>query len=312
MAGWWAELIHEPEPAHVSVVGGTPQVSITEHHFLKPDGAVVSVVGGRPSIVQTVRPDGANVSVVGGTPLVSIGQILQPAGAAVSVTPGTPKVTLLNQIQPAGASVSVTPGTPTVTVVTPPTFDAIGTGFVSTGGTGKTCTITPSAGSCGFVVIGADRAGSVTSVKWGATNMTLVATLSMPGGVSGNGFIAVYGITGIPGGSTTITVDATSGSTWEAFNAVAYKNSTIGTPTTASGTGSPASQSVIAPPRVAWFVAGASNVSLSTLTVGGGTSRGATGNGQVAVAVGDAASSATFTGTASNMSWWASVAVPLG
>jgi hypothetical protein len=102
-------------------------VRVTEHHRLTPAGADMSIIAGRPVMV---RP----------------GSSMDHRWHAH---------TLITTLRPGGAALAHGGRHPDRHCSAPLTFDAIGTGYVNTNGTGNTCTIIPTAGAAGFVSLSA-------------------------------------------------------------------------------------------------------------------------------------------------------------
>lgn len=317
VASWWAELIHEPAGAVVTLTPGTPDVQVTQHHFLKPEGALVTITGGTPSLVQTVRPDGAAVTITPGTPDVYVRRVLQPDAASVSITPGTPKVTLLNQIRPAGASVSVTPGTPVVSVFTPtpPAFDAMGNGTQAQAAS-WTYSHTATAGAYVIAELTFDRAATVNSLTYGGTAMTLLGTVNH-NNTSAKGFTRLYGLANAPGGAQTVAVSLSDGSGWAVSNTFSYTGvASVGTVQTVFGLGTSLAQSVsrIAGQRIVQaFGHGESATGNGFTSPSGGTNRWNQNSnvGSASATFSDAVANTNFAASCASSCNWAGIALVL-
>ncbi|AVO25431.1 hypothetical protein SEA_KYKAR_4 [Mycobacterium phage Kykar] len=170
------------------------------------------------------------------------------------------------------------------------------------------------AGARVFVAVHLLGNNTVASVTYGGNAMTLVtgAEQTMNNSAS-NGYLRVYTLASAPGGSQTVEVDR-NGANWAASFAISYLNvASVGTVSTAAGTGTSPSHSISAPPangRVFQaFNWSSGNVSL---TPSGGTGRLNDRGTAGGMAARDSSAAYSFTGTISSTgSPWASIAVPM-
>ena len=122
------------------------------------------------------------------------------------------------------------------------TFDALGAGNAATGvSTARSWSHTATAGTAVVVGLSCWTGGAtITSVTYGGQAMTLIG-LHRWNNASGNGYVALYGLAGVAGGTQTVTVNANT-SAWMAANSVSLHASSVGAPQTAHGNGIPMSQ----------------------------------------------------------------------
>lgn len=109
-----------PAGAVLTLIGGTPVVSVSSSKVVTPAGAVLELVGGTPvvSTPTVVSPAAASLALAGGTPSVVVDSPVRPTGASLTLTGGTPTVLAPRLVEPAGASLSLVGGTPAVSVGT--------------------------------------------------------------------------------------------------------------------------------------------------------------------------------------------------
>ncbi|ANN97521.1 Bacteriophage protein [Mycobacteroides abscessus subsp. massiliense] len=307
ITGWWAETFIEPEPAVITITGGVPVVEITQDVFIEPTPAVLTLTGSRPSLEQTVRPDPATLTLTGGVPVVSVGHTVTPTPATLTLTGGTPTVTLTDNklITPTAATLTLTGGVPTVSVLSPISFDQVGTpGSENTGN--LTCSINPTSGADVLVFAWCiDAASSCYQATYSGNRMRFLGRAKLNGGS-----LSVFCIENMSSGSATVTVDK-SGSGWAQAVAVTYVGAVdFRQAKIALGSGTSVSQSAspgLSSRSIQGFCRGGNSGTFSSLS--GGTNRVNESSGFVAGTVSDTSSSATFSGTLSASANWGSVVI---
>jgi hypothetical protein len=167
-----------------------------------------------------------------------------------------------------------------------------------------------------YVLTGFANPGTApSSVKYGTTAMTLLGSiLASSKSLPGDGDLYQYGLSGVAGGSQTITV--TLGSTDTTFgNSASFNNVvSLGSPTTASGTSSPASQAVSCGASQLIVQGFCTDGNAAMPTTSGGTNRyndataGASGFG---LTISTATTSTTFTATDSGIVYWGGIGIAL-
>ena len=134
------------------------------------------------------------------------------------------------------------------------TFDAVGTGFPTGAGYLASTTLSWShaAAANSYLVadVYTDRTG-ITSVKWGSTPMTLLASAAVSVPYTGTGTYARYGLAGVSGASS-VNVTFSASAVWVCANSISYLNvanqtTVLGTSGNYSSTGT-ISQTVACPP----------------------------------------------------------------
>ena len=134
------------------------------------------------------------------------------------------------------------------------TFDAVGTGFPTGAGYLASTTLSWShaAAANSYLVadVYTDRTG-ITSVKWGSTPMTLLASAAVSVPYTGTGTYARYGLAGVSGASS-VNVTFSASAVWVCANSISYLNvanqtTVLGTLGSISSTGT-ISQTVACPP----------------------------------------------------------------
>ena len=134
------------------------------------------------------------------------------------------------------------------------TFDAVGTGFPTGAGYLASTTLSWShaAAANSYLVadVYTDRTG-ITSVKWGSTPMTLLASAAVSVPSTGTGTYARYGLAGVSGASS-VNVTFSASAVWVCANSISYLNvanqtTVLGTLGSISSTGT-ISQTVACPP----------------------------------------------------------------
>jgi hypothetical protein len=195
-------------------------------------------------------------------------------------------------------------------------LDGIGTGFsgllpLPASQISWTHVVTTS-GATIFFDVATDRNITLTGpIINGSTSSTAVDSVTLSGGSSGNAYLKRFKWVSTSAGSFTITL-AGSVNSWAVANSVSYTGVTsIGTAQTTTGTGTSVSASATCSPGqllLQSFI-GESNSSMSAMTVSGGTNRYNVNQGNTLLAINDATTSTTFTGSgATGMNYWGSLA----
>lgn len=234
---------------------------------------------------------------IGVTIVTTIAPPVMPATAAL-LTPTIGKgVGLTAPLLTAAAAMP----TPTVTVLNPVTFDAAGSGASTTSATSLSWTQIAVAGATALVDIFVVGGTAPTAVTYGGTAMTFITSIGLNNTTSSpSGALRRYRLTNVAGGAQTVTA-TWPGGVVAIGNSVSYKNVvTIGSTTSAFGSGSSVSQAATATPGqmlVQSFAAG-SNSATAWSAISGGTNRYNTIAGSITkygLLISDAAANATFT-----------------
>lgn len=195
-------------------------------------------------------------------------------------------------------------------------FDATGSGSagLTSAGTATTWSHTvATAGATIYADFTLDRAATLSSVTCAGNPMTLVDTVNLTGGASGNAFISRYKYVGAAPGANTISITP-SVAGWAVWGSVSYTGVTsLGATQSATGTGATASQSTTcgAGQMILQAFAGHYNGTnlASAGTPSGGTNRYKNlGGFYEALTISDAAVSTTFGWSLTNMGFWAGMA----
>jgi hypothetical protein len=204
-----------------------------------------------------------------------------------------------------------------------PAFDAVGSGGVANFATSMSGSHNAAAGAqvLAFINLDADSASvnaSITSVTYGAAPMTFLGSIGLNNN-SGSP-LAVYGLSNAPAGVQTVTVNfnksaGTAAGPLATFCTVSYTGiSSVGTPSTTSGSGSSLSQSLTS--SSGQIIAQAFGAFQGVSAVSGGTQRfigdvTVDGSPFAGLGVQDSASSADFTATLSGSLGGAGIGVVL-
>ena len=197
------------------------------------------------------------------------------------------------------------------------TFDAVGTGFPTGAGYLASTTLSWShaAAANSYLVadVYTDRTG-ITSVKWGSTPMTLLASAAVSVPSTGTGTYARYGLAGVSGASS-VNVTFSASAVWVCANSISYLNvanqtTVLGTLGSISSTGT-ISQTVACPPLatvISGIAAGSYYGGSSLTSLTGGNWRynlseinaGQPGYVYALLGVADSSATTTFSATTAN------------
>ncbi len=197
------------------------------------------------------------------------------------------------------------------------TFDAVGTGFPTGAGYLASTTLSWShaAAANAYLVVDVytDRTG-ITSVKWGSTPMTLLASAALSVPSVGTATYARYGLAGVSGASS-VNVTFSASAVWVCANSISYLNvanqtTVLGTSGYYSSTGT-ISQTVACPPLatvISGIAAGSANGGSSLTSLTGGNWRynlseinaGQPGFVYALLGVADSSATTTFSATVVN------------
>ena len=197
------------------------------------------------------------------------------------------------------------------------TFDAVGTGFPTGAGYLASTTLSWShaAAANSYLVadVYTDRTG-ITSVKWGSTPMTLLASAAVVVPSTGTGTYARYGLAGVSGANS-VNVTFSASAVWVCANSISYLNvanqtTVLGTSGYYSSTGT-ISQTVACPPLatvISGITAGSYYGGSSLTSLTGGNWRynlseinaGQPGYVYALLGVADSSATTTFSATTAN------------
>lgn len=316
MPGWWVENLSTPAPAGITITGGTPSVTATNHKTITPTSATIHATGGQPAAAGIVAtPTGATLTATGGAPTVKQDTRLTPSGATVTATGGAPSVVKNTRLTPTGATIATTGSAPTITNSSPVSYDAVAGGG-GTFGSNFSYNHTAAVGADVFVMVNWDRSGaSVTGVTYGGAAMTQVGSTVLHNNTAAAGGFSLYRIAAAGDGTAKSVAVSRSGGAWFLSNAISFKSvSTVGSATSAFGSSASASQSLTVASGITLQAVSSANGGTGVgdyTTFSGCTNRyhfASTGGTIVLNTV-------TATGTASSTSPgaqpWAAISVPL-
>jgi len=192
-------------------------------------------------------------------------------------------------------------------------YDAKGSGstILSSAGTAFTWSHTVNtAGATIYADIVSDRTDTLSPVTCDGTAMTLVGTVTLGGGNSGDGFISRYKITGASAAAHTISV-TTSAAAWMAYGSASFTGvGSEGTVQSVTGTGTSASQSATCSTgqMILQAFVGITGSSLGTLSPTGGTALFQASNNYVGLSISDASVSTTFGCSMPAATYWGGLA----
>ncbi|MBU8830820.1 hypothetical protein [Mycolicibacterium goodii] len=315
MAGWIVETIASPAPATIGISGGQPVIEATQNVLIQPAPAQIAITGGQPLSGPLVTPGGGEIAIVGGQPVVSQARIITPEPASMPFAGGQPVVRQNIRPTPAPAIVALTGGQPTVRNVPPVTFDAIGPGASRSAGGTSTFNHTAALGADVYLAVSWDRSGgSITGATYGGVAMNLIATM-YPNNTTGNGGVHLYHLAGAGNGSSKAATYTASGIAWYTGNIISLANAPApGTPITAYGSGTTASQTLTVDSGLVLQIVASGNG-------GGGASdytrfsgvanRWHNATSGTAMAINTITASGTTSSTSSGSQNWAIISVPL-
>jgi len=193
-------------------------------------------------------------------------------------------------------------------------YDAEGSGstILSSAGTAFTWSHTVNtAGATIYADIVSDRSNTLSPVTCDGTAMTLVGTVTLTGGNSGDGFISRYKITGASAVAHTISVTP-SADAWMAYGSTSFTGvGSEGAAQTVTGTGTSASQSATCSTGqmiLQAFIGIGSSGSLGKLSSTGGTALFNANNSYAGLSIGDASASTAFSCSMPGATYWGGLA----
>lgn len=301
VVGWWAE-------AFVSVTGisgasafGTATV-IPGAASIAPTG-VTSAEAFGTTLVQNVHQfitptDVASAEAFGTAELQHVLlQSLSPSSITTTETFGTAK--LNHSITATGIGTTETFGSTTVTK--PVAFDSVSNQAPGVA-TSWSYSHTATAGAYVVLCLVADRAVTLSNVHYDGNSMTLLGSQKLNNGSTSELFM--YGISGVAGGSKTVSGTITS--SFFTVNTIGFLNVvSVGSVSNAYGNGTSLSQGSISCPSgnmiVQAFGTGSSATTYTSLS--GGTNKVNTAANGSTMAINIATANTTFTATGASQPW---------